>query len=106
MEMKKSELSPKKQHLLEMTQRIGHGRIEGLPVRDGEPILAPPPTVLRLFLFGKDNGPNAALSSEDFVLKKNVTEMFEIFDREQSFVIDELVIADGLPVRMTVREKA
>ena len=102
----KSKLTPARRRLVELAQDIKYGRFEGLPVHGGDPVLDPLPTFLRTFLFGRDNGPNAALSNEDFVLKKNVTEMFEIFDREQSFIIDELVFADGLPVRMTIRGKA
>jgi len=98
----KAALSPARRRLVELMQETNHGRIR-LEVRNCEPVFDPPPTVLRLFLFGKDNGPNASRSSEDFVLKKNVAEMFEIFDREQSLWIEELVVADGLPVRMCVR---
>lgn len=104
MGMTKSDLTQPRQRLIELMQEINHGRIERFEVRNGEPVFDPPPTVLRLFLFGKDNGPNASRSSEDFVLKKNVAEMFEIFDREQSLWIEELVVADGLPVRMCVRK--
>jgi len=99
----KASLSCARRRLVELMQQINHGRIQELTVSDGDPVLEPTPEILRIYLFGKDNGPNAALSSEDFVLKKNVTEMFEFFDQEQSFVIDELVIANGLPVRMNVR---
>ena len=102
----KATLTPVRKRLVELMQEVNHGRVERLEVRDGEPVLDPPPTILRTCLFGRENGPNAALCKDNFVLKKNVVEMFEIFDRYQSFMIDELVFADGLPVRMTIREKA
>ena len=97
-------LSPARKRLLKVMQKINYGRIEGLFVRDGEPVFAPPPKIVRLFLFGKDNGPNAARGSERFSLKKKVAELFEVFDRERTLSIEELMIDDGLPVRMTVAE--
>jgi len=67
-------------------------------------VFDPPPDVLRLFLFGKDNKPNTARDNDGFALKKKVAELFEIFDREQSLSIQELIIDDGLPIRMNVKE--
>ena len=87
-----------------MMQEINYGRIERLQVRDGEPVLDPPPTVLRLFVFGKDNGANVARTKDSFTLKKKVSELFEVFDRERSLSVQELMIDNGLPVRMTVAD--
>jgi hypothetical protein len=82
---------------------LNHGRIQGLRVEKGEPVWNSA-TVLRTVKFCGDNRPHAAYGSKDFNLKKEVTEMFEIFDREQTFLIEELVVVDGLPVRMTIKE--
>jgi len=102
--MTKAALSPARKRLVELMQKVNFGRIEGLQVRDGEPVFDPPPTVLQLFLFGKDNGPNASRGSEGFALKRRVTELFEVFDRERSFSVQQLMIDNGLPVRMTVAD--
>jgi len=102
----KAALSPARRRLVELMQEINYGRIERLEVRDGEPVFDPPPTVLRLFLFGKDNGPNASRGNDGFALKKKVAELFEVFDRERSLSIQELMIDNGLPVRMTVADAA
>jgi hypothetical protein len=101
----KAALTPARKRLIELMQEINYGRIERLEVRAGEPVFDPPPTVLRLFLFGKDNGPNALRGSDAFALKKKVTRLFEIFDREQSLFIRELMVDNGLPIRMTVAAK-
>lgn len=100
----KATLTPARKRLLELMQEINYGRIEKLHVRDGEPVFDPPPTVLRLFLFGKDNGPNESRGNDGFALKKKVAELFEVFDRERSLSIQELMIDNGLPVRMTVAD--
>ena len=98
----KATLTPARKRLVELMQEINYGRIEGLHVRDGEPVFDPPPTVMRLFLFGKDNGPNESRGNDGFALKRKVAELFEVFDRERFLSIHELMIDNGLPVRMTV----
>jgi len=100
----KAALTPARKRLVELMQEINYGRIEALRVQDGEPVFDPPPTVLRLFLFGKDNRPNESRGSDGFALKKKVAELFEFFDRERSLLIQELMIDNGLPVRMTVAD--
>ncbi len=103
--MTKAALTPARRRLVELMQETNHGRIERLRVGDGQPLFDVPPTVLRLFLFGKPNGPNESRGSRDFALKRSVLELFEIFDREQTLVVEELMIDDGLPVRMTVADR-
>ena len=98
----KAALTPARKRLVELMQEINYGRIEGLRVENGEPVFDPPPTVLRLFLFGKDNRPNEFRGSDGFALKKKVGQLFEVFDRERTFSIQELMIDNGLPIRMTV----
>jgi len=98
----KTDLSAPRARLIELMQDLNFGRIEGLEVRDGEPQLDPPPTAVRLFLFGKANGPNESRSRDDFALKRKLVELFEIFDRERSLSIQELMVDNGLPIRMTV----
>ena len=60
--------------------------------------------MVRQLVFGKDNSPNACPANDGFALKKKVAELFEIFGRERSLSIQELVIENGLPVRMTVAD--
>ena len=98
----KRTLSPARQQLVELMQEVNFGRIEALPVLEGEPVLEPPPRVLRDFLFGKSNAPHTARTRDDFALKEQVIELFDLFDRERSITVESLVVQNGLPVRMTV----
>ncbi len=100
----KAALTPARRRLVEVMQEINYGRIDRFEVRAGEPVLDPPPRVVCQIVFGKNNGPNACRYQEQFALKKPVLELFEIFDRERSLSIQELVVSDGLPVRMTVAD--
>lgn len=104
--MTKAALSPARRRLIELMQEVNYGRIEGLQVQDGEPIFDPPPIMLRLFLFGKENGPNESRGNDSFALKKKMVELFEIFDREPTLLIQEIIIDNGLPVRMMVANVA
>jgi hypothetical protein len=98
----KRALSPARQRLVEIMQEVNFGRIEGLRVRDAEPLLEPVPRVLRDIVFGKVNSPNPARGREDFALKEQLIELFDLFDRERSVTVESLVVQNGLPVRMTV----
>ena len=100
----KDTLSPARLHLVELMQEVNFGRIEQLEVRDWQPVFEPTPRVVRIIVFGKENKPNACRVTHDYVLKKKVVELFEVLDRERSLSIRELVIENGLPVRMTVAE--
>jgi len=102
----KLSLSQARQRLVELLQDIRFGRLEGLEVREGEPVLDPSPRVLRLFVLGKDNAPLPARGASDFALKDQVVEMLAVFDRARSLTVNELVVANGLPVQMTVMDGA
>lgn len=95
----KATLTPAKQRLIELMQEIRYGRIERLEVLDWEPVLDPPPRVVRQIVFGKENGSHTARNQDGFALKKSVAELLDVLDRERSLSIQELVINDGLAAR-------
>jgi hypothetical protein len=84
---------------------IGYGRLVDLHVRNSEPVFDPPPTVKRLYQFGRDAASRPADNRQGLILKRKVQELLEVFDREGSLHIEELKIEDGLPVLMTVTKK-
>ena len=102
----KSSLSHARVRLIELMQRINYGRIEGLSVRRGEPVLDPPPRIVREIKFGGENGPRPETAKEDFFLKAQVRELFAQMEAMGSGVIRTIEIKHGLPFRMTVEEDA
>jgi len=101
----KSELSHARRYLIDTMQEINFGRIEGLQVLDGEPRYFPTsPRKVREVVFGKANAPHPASSHEDYALKQQIVDLFELFDRERNLLIESLVVQNGLPVRMTIAE--
>ena len=100
----KSSLTLSQQELLTEMQRINYGRIEGLSVRRGEPVLDPPPRVVREIKFGGDNGPRPEAAKTDFTLKAQVRDLFAQLEALGDGVIPCIEIQRGLPFRMTVEE--
>jgi len=103
-EVSKRSLSAPRRRLLELMQEINFGRIEGLAVRGGEPVLDPPPRVVREIKFGGENGPRRELGSGDFALKAQAVEFFTHLSRLGDGTVEILEIKHGLPFRMSVEE--
>ncbi|MFW6106569.1 MAG: hypothetical protein ACOC8H_00240, partial [bacterium] len=71
----KASLTPSQQKLLTEMQRINYGRILDLTVRRGQPVMDPPPQLVREVKFGGENGPRPEAAKADFALKAQVREM-------------------------------
>ncbi len=87
-------------------QRIGFGTIEGLIVRDGEPVLDPRLRIIREVKLGAKNGPRAESELDDFVLKAEVVDLFDQFDAFDTEKILKLEVKHGLPFRIQMEEIA
>jgi len=97
-----SGLAPARKRLVTLIQELNFGHIEGLRIRDGEPVLDPLPVITKTYLMGGNNEPHPAPQGADFTLKRQVREMFQLFDEEKSFCIKRLTINGGLPIRMDI----
>lgn len=100
----KASLPPARRRLLEVLQQINFGRLESLVIRNGQPILDPMPRKVLEIKFDSENGPRPELGISDFLLKKQVVELFAFFDKSQNGVIDVLEVKHGLPFKMIVTE--
>ena len=90
-------LSPAKRRLVELMQELNFGRIEGLGIQGGEPVFQPPPRVVREVKLGADHGPRGELEKEDFALKSQVVELFELLTRLGNGKVERLQVKHGLP---------
>ena len=98
-------LSPDRRRLVELLQWMNFGRIEGLVILHGDPVLNDPaPKVIREVKFGGDNGPRTEAAAADFALKAQFTELFEHFDGLGNGRIEVLTVKHGLPFGMHVEE--
>ena len=79
-------------------QQVNFGRIEGLLIQGGEPVLdAPGVRIVLEVKFGGENGPRAELGAEEFALKSQVIELLSQLDRVRDGCICLLTIKHGLP---------
>ncbi len=104
MPVKKSALSPARRRLVDLLGSIQFGRIESLAIRDGEPILEPPPRILRTVKLDGEERPSDKLESGDFVLKKQVVQMLQQFDRLGAGTVVSLDVHHGVPLKMTLED--
>ena len=95
-------LSPARRRLVLNMKEIRFGRIEGLRVRDGEPVLDPPPRTLRDIKLGRAPGDAARSEGDDFTLKAEVVDLLDVLEREQTFTVELIEILHGLPHRMVI----
>jgi len=102
----KASLPPAGRRLVELMQGINFGRIEGLIVRSGEPVLDPPPHDVRKFKFCAENGPRPEATIEDFLLKAEVRDLFVQLQVLGNATIPVLHVKHGLPFCMEVEEDA
>ena len=100
----KSALSPAGARLVELMQGINFGRIQDLTVRDGEPVLEPPPRVVRVVKFGGKNRPRPEMAKADFALKAQVQDLFAQMEALGNGVVQCIEVRHGLPFKMTLEE--
>jgi len=106
MDKQKSSFPEPHRRLVELMQQINFGRIENLVMRGGQPVMDPPPRVVREVKFGGENGARAEAPISDYALKKQVVELLQYIDARRDGVIEVLDIKNGLPFRMTVEGAA
>ena len=99
-------LPPARRRLITLMQALNFGRIEELAVSQGEPVLDPPPRIVREVKLGGENGPRPESVKEDFLLKAEVRELFAHMEAMGDGVIRCIEVKHGLPFKMTVEEDA
>lgn len=99
-------LPPARRRLVTLMQEVNFGHVKGLVVRGGEPILNPPPRVVREIKFGSENGPRAEAAKDDFALKAQVRDLFAHMEAMGDGVIRCIEVKHGLPFKMIVEEDA
>ena len=100
----KHQLSVPKQQLIELMQLLNFGRIEELPIRNGQPILSPPPRMVRDIKLGGDNAPRPELNARDFLLKTQVVELFRHLEAINNGTVAVLEVKHGLPFKLEVAQ--
>lgn len=93
----KSALSPARRRLVELLQTINFGRLERLPVRAGEPVLDPLPSVVREHKFCAENGARPEAARPDCALKPQHLDLMRVLDEVGDGEIAVVVCKHGIP---------
>ena len=101
----KSSLPPARALLLERMQQLRYGTVEGLVIRDCDPVFDPPPRFVRDVKFGANTSSRVEPAEADFRLKDQVRELFEHFDELGNGTIRSLQVANGLPLLMKLEDQ-
>ncbi|MFO0903711.1 MAG: hypothetical protein U0939_11965 [Pirellulales bacterium] len=89
-------LTPAKRWLVHRMHQTYFGTMQNLLVRDGEPVIEPPPRTKQAYkLGGKRNPPKVV--AQEFALKQQHVELFELMESKRNGVIAKLTIQEGLP---------
>ena len=70
----------------------------------GEPVMDPPPYVVREIKFPSENGPRPEITKADFALKAHVLDLLANLEALGDGVVSCIEIQRGLPFRMTIEE--
>ena len=100
----KTSLSASQRRFVETLQTLNLGRIEGLRIEAGEPVLEPPPTVVKAIKLGGENGPRPELHQADFILKSSFIELFQHFRRIGNGTVRVLEVKHGLPFMFAIEQ--
>jgi hypothetical protein len=103
-EMRLSELSAGRQAFIRRCQRLGHGTLRGLEVRDGEPAFGPRTEVFRDLKLDGDKAPRSEQYLNDFVLCKEILQLFATLDSIRDGAIDHIEVRAGVPRRPVIKE--
>lgn len=99
----KQDLSPARQQLIEMMQRLNFGRIEHLEVRHGEPVVQPAPFATQSIKIGAESGPAVQIHLKNFQLRDSHLHLLQHLDAIGNGVIDELEVRHGIPQQLKIK---
>jgi hypothetical protein len=98
------QLTGPRQRLVELMRRIKFGRIERLVIRGGEPVINPPPQIVREHKFGVSKPAQPHPQANASALKSEVVELFETLSNIQDGEVQALEVRHGLPFRLVITD--
>lgn len=100
-----SELSPPRQALVRVCQRLNFGSIQNLRVTQGDPVFDPPPTLLIDQKLGCEDARRPELDLSDFGLPAEVCDLADRLDRIGDGILENLEVRAGIPRRVVFQSK-
>lgn len=99
-----SSLSAPRRQLLRWTRNMSFGWIEGLQVRDGEPVIHPAPKRIREVKLQGECVPILSPAEMEMPLREPEMELLRYFDQVQSVTIERLLVKYSMPFKADAME--
>ena len=97
-----SQLSASRQMLVRLCQDINFGQIQGLLVRNSEPVWDLAPTVLSEVKLDAEDAPRPENELPDFKLSSEVKRLMSQLDQLKDGKIERIEVRAGVPKRMVL----
>jgi len=101
--IKFSQLSPSRKTLTRICQALNFGSILNLRITNSEVNFDPHPEVIVDIRLDTDLELRAELALDDFSLRPEVIRLFTQIDVLKNGIIDNILVRDGIPRRVTLR---
>jgi hypothetical protein len=98
-----SQLSLARQRLVRICQTLNFGQVQGVTVRDGDPMFEPAPVVVSDTKLYLDDGPRPELQLADFDLRDDVRRLMAQLDEGRNGFIERIEVQAGMPRRVRFR---
>jgi hypothetical protein len=98
-----TDLSASRQALVRLCQATNYGQIHHLEIRDGDPVLSPPPLVLIGVKLDADEVARPEVDLPDFELCKEVRRLIVQLHELTTGVIEHIEVRAGIPRRIVFR---
>jgi hypothetical protein len=89
-----------------LCQTINRGSLEGLEVRQAEPVLDPLPVIVRDVKLDKAEEPRRELGLNDFMLSNEIIRLLGLLEETQCGAIRLIEIREGIPRRVLLVSRA
>lgn len=99
-------LSPPCEKLRNLMQELNFGWIENLFIRNGEPVLNPPPVLVYDIKLGSEHGNGSGCTDKSARLKPQEQELIARFRRIDNGTVECIEVKHGLPFRLRIRDRA
>ena len=100
-----SQLSPTRQVLVRICQRLNFGQILGVAIQDGDPVFHPEPTVLADVKLDAAEGERQESELPDFALRDEVRRLMVSLDKLKNGRIERIEVRHGLPQRLIIERR-
>ena len=101
----KSSLSVAQRQLVELLQQLNFGRLEGLQVRGGQPVLQSA-RIVKKFRMGAENAARSESNLQDFWLKQQAIEMLQAISALGDGEVLAIEVKYGLPFLIEIEHAA